>query len=362
VKEIKGQGQEDVMKRVFVDWSHEDEKLAVMLNGKLRKSIPKDLGEGDEIWTENMPLRLASPFLKKGVKIYRCHTHEAAKLREEMKLPKTDEVDVELIQLLCEEYPERFKLWEGTPKSTILYKLFKQMQESRKRVGNQQWAFGEGSILDEILEDHEAMEKKIMKAVKQELKGYPIWTEYLQHIKGVAAGTAAGLIGIIDNVGIKHFNKCSSMRHYFGVYPKNGVAARRKKGDNITYNPKAKTLVLGIMAQNFIRSKSPYAEIYYKEKERQLAIVYTPGELKAKYNGYKKDDVRLSKGHAQARAYRKMMQVFLNHLWCVWRQMEGLSTRSPYPIEKLKHTGYIEPYFIPEQLKPFDPVFEPKEV
>lgn len=45
---------------------------------------------------------------------------------------------------------------------------------------------------------------------------------------------------------------------------------------------------------------------------------------------------------------RKMIQVFLEHLWFVWRLMEGYDVRMPFPIEKLKHGTYIKPFIIPD--------------
>lgn len=48
-------------------------------------------------------------------------------------------------------------------------------------------------------------------------------------------------------------------------------------------------------------------------------------------------------GHRDGAARREMMKLFLAHLWLVWRELEGLSTRTPYAEEQLGHEGIISP-------------------
>jgi hypothetical protein len=47
--------------------------------------------------------------------------------------------------------------------------------------------------------------------------------------------------------------------------------------------------------------------------------------------------------HITKRAMRKMIKLFLSHLWLVWRAAEGLSVTSPYPIAVLGHKDFISP-------------------
>lgn len=42
-------------------------------------------------------------------------------------------------------------------------------------------------------------------------------------------------------------------------------------------------------------------------------------------------------------AMRKMVKLFLSHLWEVWRTVEGMDTRPPYPHEYLGHVTYYDP-------------------
>lgn len=228
--------------------------------------------------------------------------------------------------------------------------MFKEIQKDRIRQSNRVWA-KEEDVAKEVLHDLEVIEKKITKAMKEKLEKYQIWL-WLQQIKGINITTAAGLVAFVDKIGIENIKQVSSLWHYFGVHVEDGIAARARRGAAMSYNPDAKTLVLGIIADNFIRQRTPlYREIYDTEKERQLNKIYQPGELAAKWHGYKESDVHVSRGHAHNRAKRKMVKVFLSHLWEVWRRMEGLPVREPYAIEYLGHTTYTEPPFMLEELK-----------
>lgn len=46
-------------------------------------------------------------------------------------------------------------------------------------------------------------------------------------------------------------------------------------------------------------------------------------------------------GHVHMMAMRRMIQLFSDHLWVVWREALGLPIRTPYPIEYLGHTDVI---------------------
>jgi hypothetical protein len=49
-------------------------------------------------------------------------------------------------------------------------------------------------------------------------------------------------------------------------------------------------------------------------------------------------------GHIHSMAQRRMLQLFLDHLWVVWREALGLPLRQPYPIEYLGHSRIISPW------------------
>jgi len=86
------------------------------------------------------------------------------------------------------------------------------------------------------------------------------------------------------------------------------------------YNKRLKT-TLHTAATSFMRGGSPYALLYYRAREH-----------------YEVSHPEWTKAHVHAAALRKMIKVFLSHLWARWRELEGLPTRELYVIEKLGHT------------------------
>ena len=327
--------------KVAVDWSHKEDKLAVHTGLKARKTFPK-MGKGDVVFAENIPMKKAKTLLANGVKIMRCNTKIVSQMRKSMGLEKTDELDAKLIWQLSEEQPEAFREWQGDPVLTTLYRSFKEIQQARVRQDNRVWAKEEG-VSAAILKDLEGVEKRILKQIETEIAKYPIW-EWLKQIKGVGPSIGGGIIGIIAKYGIKNINQVSSLWHLFGLHVVNGKAPRLAKGSTISYIPEAKTLVLGVLSSSFIKQRSPvYSDVYYQEKERQLARVYPAGELAERFNGYKKEDIHVLKDHAHRRAIRKMAKVFMQHLWVAWRMVEGCETRPLYAHEYLGHEHYIEP-------------------
>lgn len=107
------------------------------------------------------------------------------------------------------------------------------------------------------------------------------------------------------------------------------TSARRKVGELIEWNPKAKVLCWKIGKQ-FIMMGKGYRELYDK--------------FKASYE--LREDLQEGKGargHRDMMAMRKMIKIFLSHYWEMSRKMKGLPVRPPYVMEKMNHTGYLEP-------------------
>ena len=212
-------------------------------------------------------------------------------------------------------------------------------------------------------------EKQVEQMLKDILNRFPIWTEWLSKVHGIGEVAGAWLIGSID---IHQANTVSKIWQYAGLNP--GMVCGKKripikdykeadgeiiqiikqdgkekdyvvltntmiKGDRpspgfiLPYNKKLRTVLMGIIAQNFIKSKSPYTKYYYDYKNRlenAKKPVDSPGT---------RDDGKLwcevSKGHRDMAAKRYMIKMFLKDLYIAWRTMEGLPVRPPYAEEYL---------------------------
>jgi hypothetical protein len=150
--------------------------------------------------------------------------------------------------------------------------------------------------------------------------------------------------------GIGAFDTVSKYWAWWGLDVRDGHAPKRKKGENIDWNPKMRMLAWKISKQ-FVMQGERYRMIYDAEKLRLTAErIGENGELFCPHleecqAKLKKRAKPACKGHIDAMAKRKAVKMFLSHLWEKWRELEGLPVRQPYVIEKLGHTTKQEPEY-----------------
>lgn len=120
----------------------------------------------------------------------------------------------------------------------------------------------------------------------------------------------------------------TEMQTYFVVNENNEkvMAIDEKTGEpllkrGITYNPKLKTKLMGVLTGCMLKAKDPvYSEIYYDQRRRYD---------NSSFHKDKKD----AQKHMMAQRY--MIKEFLRALWICWRQYEGLTVDEPYEVAKL---------------------------
>lgn len=168
----------------------------------------------------------------------------------------------------------------------------------------------------------------------------------MEKVRGVGLMLGAKIVSMIDIERARHV---SSLWRFAGmaVSPvctecgqifSNGVkecpdcggeivhkADRPRKGVKLSYNSRLKTYCWQV-GTSFLRSGSPYRAIYDKAREY--------------YDANREDWPKARKHRA---AMRKMVKVFLQHLWVEWRTLEGLPVTQPYSHEKQGHNSYMSP-------------------
>ena len=322
-----------------MDWAHKDEKKW-WCNGKTTSNKEPKLKKGDVIVTENVPDPQLKEMLAKGIKVLSCQTKLVKEWLERNNLEKNDENDAIALFKIYKDNPDVF--WEREPRSDLYhsYEFFKEVQHLKVMLANRNWA-NKSETNEYTLEQIESLEEYHKKIVAKELKKYTIWNEYLKHIKGIGPSLAGGLISTIEN--IKKFDTISALWAYFGYHVIDGKAPKKQKGKESNWNQKARSMCY-LIGEQFFRQRSPvFRELIDTEKERQLSRKYKKGELAKSYKGYSKDDIHLSKGHAQNRAFRKAVKIFLQTVWVKWRELDKLPLSEPYVVDKLQHKNIITP-------------------
>ena len=159
-----------------------------------------------------------------------------------------------------------------------------------------------------------------------------VWNRWLKNVRGISSVLASSLI--------KNFGYCETYQYVSSLWRHCGLdpdgAKGKVKGEKISYSPKLRVLAWKI-SDSFVKQRTqPYRGIYDAEKARQLSLKEHEADLAPK-----------SLLHADKRARRKMVKVFLQHYFIISRQLKGLPITKPYAHDKLGHTHYIEPPFNP---------------
>lgn len=140
-----------------------------------------------------------------------------------------------------------------------------------------------------------------------------------------------------------------------------GKADRREKGKKLPFNMTLKVMCtrlgVSLLKASAMRSEaSEYGKFYQQMhkrytdsfKEIGVAIVNEKDIPKGAEIAHNLRDAKrgqyINKLHVHQMAFRKMMKMFLSHLWEVWRTEEGLPVRPPYSHEYKGHTGLINPW------------------
>jgi len=147
----------------------------------------------------------------------------------------------------------------------ILFREHEDLKETMVREKNKLFAFnnkyklanvasnqGEKIIFSKkvSIKEKERQLQIIKLILKDKVKKFPIWKEYLKDIKGVGPVIAAGLIGEIGN---KTFDSKESIKHYSGIMP-------RAEGYN--FNRKLKVILFQFI-EGVIKHKTPkWREMY----------------------------------------------------------------------------------------------------
>ena len=205
-----------------------------------------------------------------------------------------------------------------------------QIQKIRVRFGNRIDAvirevdtYDEQSLelLQRYYSEFLNLERQLDADIANQLKDESIY-EALISIKGIGPKLAAKLLALID---IRRADTVSALWRYAGYAVIDGKSEQPTRGEKLHYNKRLKTACY-LIAKSFLSSDSPYRRVYDEAKVH-----------------YEKSRPGWTKMRRHLAAMRKMVKVFLSHLWVRWRELEHLPVSKPYPIDILQHNTYYHP-------------------
>jgi hypothetical protein len=218
--------------------------------------------------------------------------------------------------------------------------------------------------------DVEDMERGILKQLRPLIEAHPLGAR-MRGIKGLGSESLAGkFLGLIDKeqlhpacdahvkgrdptceachrptglIGAACFETPSKLIKFAKLaVDADGRAQHDVEGQPSTGNARLKSLLVQLLAEQFVRLGGPYKDAFYQQgKARYTARRHTCPEHGEK-ESYKCHRC-WTPMHVERAARRRMMKVFLQHAWEIWRRAEGLSIRRPYVIEQLGHETVYAP-------------------
>lgn len=208
-----------------------------------------------------------------------------------------------------------------------------------------------------FIKEGTAFKKKLLKPIADFVKQHPAY-KWFSRIKGIGNENIAKVISLIN---IEKSNTMSGLWKFAGyATDQNGKAEKRSKGEKLPFNMTLKVMCnrLGtsLLKASAVGEASHYGLYYAKEYAKYKEFFEERGVIISDFNKIPKKATIVTckanavKGgymqslHLHQLAFRKMIKLFLAHLWQVWREAENLPIRPPYAIEKMGHTTLIDPW------------------
>lgn len=204
------------------------------------------------------------------------------------------------------------------------------IQKSRKGFGNRVLAVEQGrdkmdeqqlELVKRWFDRFDSLENDIDREIRALVKDDRV-IESMVSVKGVGLMLAAKVASMID---IDRAPTVSALWRYAGYAVIDGEREKMTKGEPAHYNRRLKTTCY-LVGTSFLKSNSPYRKIYDAARD---------------YYASNRPD--WTKAHQHNAAMRKMIKVWLAHLWEVWRTLEGKPVRNLYVNEQLGHEHYYSP-------------------
>lgn len=205
-----------------------------------------------------------------------------------------------------------------------------------------------------------AREGDLSKQLERLMKQHPLHG-FIKSQRYLGLKTVARLLGIVGDPAIHPVTSdprtFGQLVSFCGLAPIDGIGARRRKGQVVTYNPEARKR-LWIMASTAIRDTKggPYRLAYDDARKKHAAAVHAVPCVNCGTTGKPAAaGTPLSLGHQHGRGYRAVMRRMLRDLWVQGRAVHGWHDIPPpgtvalEPDPQSRSQGVAEPLWIAYQ-------------
>ena len=315
-----------------IDGQAGESRFAVKANGSLVRRLPKFSDDATE-WIDALSAgdTIVTPFgcgsdklvycaLAKGVAVKCC-------IPRHVKDCDTDEqFFVRLLSVSADDWYALRQIDANRLRIKILASVRLSIQKDRIRLGNRYGQYVQdlellagnpvgrtykkwSQVTEGMHTSVMAVENEVTKSLARALKGDPVYERILKPVRGIGPAISGYLIGAI--LRPDRFPGIRSLWHYAGLHVEedkdgNGHAPKRRRGVSGSWNPDLKRLCLGVIPVSWFKLGGEYYQIYSDRKALELE---------------RNPDIK--KGHADRRARRYAVKLFLKRLWQQWRELEA---------------------------------------
>lgn len=209
-------------------------------------------------------------------------------------------------------------------------------------------------LTKEAIKKAATFEEWLNEKIGDYVKAHPAY-DWFSKVKGVGDLNIGKVLSLID---IERASMVSKLWRYAGFSVDQGSAERQQKGKKLHYNKMLKSMCWRL-GKSLIRAKGEYYKFYLEQKkayekrfkEEGREIISATNLPKDEKGRKSETDEFFALGHLDMMAMRKMIKLFLSHLWMKWREAEGLYVTKPYVHAIKGHADYRPPEdFIEAQL------------
>lgn len=171
----------------------------------------------------------------------------------------------------------------------------------------------------------EQMETEIDKAIKDELASWPVWDQWLRHVKGIGPSLAGQMLALLlpplPDKGPSSWYKAAGLSPEVRPDGLHRLPRARKGEGKITYHPWLRRCLYNV-ATSFVRNGGYYRTAYERQKARVL-------------ENAQRDPDQWPPHRIDSTARWIVVKLFLSHLWDAWCAAEGITSRGPYGLTTL---------------------------
>jgi len=170
------------------------------------------------------------------------------------------------------------------------------------------------------LNESKREEREYKKEIERYLMSEPTWF-WLSFQRGISSIISMNIVTRLD---INKANSVNSFYKYCGLHVQDGKAVKKEENKKSDHNPKMKVLMRNIGKALIMHKHPKYYDIYVKKKEQYSNVEYPLGHLHSLYpSTYSESDTKLTKSHANNRAFRYMIKRFIKDYWEVCVSMKN---------------------------------------